>query len=59
MSSTDSDTHSNLLEKYTIKKTEDRLNNITEPHSDLTLPSIEQVWLSETRYESFTETFYY
>ena len=59
MSSTNSDTPSNLYEQYTIKKTEDLLDSITEPHPDLTLPSIEQVWLSETRYESFTETFYY
>ena len=59
MSSTNSDTPTNLFEPYTIKKTEDLLDNITEPHPDLTLPSIKQVWLSETRYESFTETFYY
>ena len=59
MSSTDSDTPSNLIEKYTIKKTEDFLDNISEPHPDLVLPSIEQVWSSETRYKSFTETFYY
>ena len=59
MSSTSSYTPSNLLERYIIKKTEELLDSITEPHPDLTLPSIEQVWLSETRYESFTETFYY
>ena len=59
MSSTDSDTPSNLFERYSIKKTEDLLDNITEPHPDLTLPSIEQVWLSETKHESYTESFYY
>ena len=59
MSSTNSDTTSKLLKKYTIKKTENVLDNITEPHTDLTLRSIEQVWLSEARYESYTETFYY
>ena len=59
MSSINSDTPSNFLKKYTIKKTEDLLTNITEPHPDLTLPSIEQVWISETRFESFTETFYH
>ena len=59
MSSTNSDTPSNLLEKHTMAETEELLDKITEPHPDLTLPSIQQVWLSETRYESFTETFYY
>ena len=59
MSSTNSDTPSNLLEKHIIAEIEELLDKITEPHPDLTLPSIEQVWLSETRYESFTETFYY
>ena len=59
MSSTNSDTPSNLLEGHIITETEEPLDKITEPHPDLTLPSIEQVWLSETRYESFTETFYY
>src|ERR1700761_139098 len=59
MSSTNSDTPSHLFERYTIKKTEDLLDSITEPHPDLTLPSIEQVWLSETRYGHFIETFYY
>ena len=59
MSSTNSDTPSKLHEKHTIAETEEHLDKITEPHTDLTLPSIEQVWLSETRYESFTETFYY
>ena len=59
MSSTNSDTPSNLLEKHIIAETEELLDKITEPHADPTLPSIEQVWFSETRYESFTETFYY
>ena len=59
MSSTHSDTLTNLFERYSIKKTEDLFDNSTEPHPDLTLPSIEQVWLLETRYESFTETVYY
>ena len=59
MSSTNSDTPSNLLEKHIIAETEELLDKITEPHPDLTLPSIEQVWLSETRYKSFTETFYH
>ena len=59
MSSTNSDTPSNLLERHTLAEIEELLDKITEPHPDLTLPSIEQVWLSETRYESFTETFYY
>ena len=58
MGSTNSETPSNLFEQYTIKKTEDLLDSITEPYPDLTLPSIEQVWLSETRYEPFIETFY-
>ena len=59
MSSTDSDTPSNLLEKHIIAEIEELLDKITEPHSDLTLPSIEQVWLSETRHEPFTKTFYF
>ena len=59
MSSTNSNTPSNILEKHIIAEIEERLDKITEPHPDLTLPSIEQVWLSETRYEPFTETFYY
>ena len=59
MSSTNSDTPTNLLETHIIKTKEDLLDSITKPYPDLTLPSIEQVWLSETRYESFTETFYY
>ena len=52
-------TPSNHLEKHIIAAIEELLAKITEPHPDLTLPSIEQVWLSETKYESFTETFYY
>ena len=59
MSSRNSETPSNLLEKQIIAEIEELLDKITEPHPDITLPSIEQVWLSETRYESFTETFYY
>ena len=59
MSSINSDTTSNLLERHIIAETEELLDKITEPHPDLTLPSIKQVWLSETRYESFTETFYH
>ena len=59
MSSTNSDTSSNLLEQHIIAEAEELLDKITEPHPDLTLPSIEQVWLAETRYESFTETFYH
>ena len=59
MSSTNSDTPSNLLENYIIAEMEDLLDKITEPHPDLTLPSIEKVWLSGTRYESSTETSYY
>ena len=59
MSSTNSDTSSNLLVNHVIAETEELLDKITEPHPDLTLPSIAQVWLAETRYESFTETFYY
>ena len=59
MSSTNTDIPSNLLEKHIIAEIEELLNKITEPYPDLTLPSIEQVWSSETRYESFTETFYY
>ena len=59
MSSTNSDTPSNLLERHIIAETEELLDKLTEPHPDLTLPSMEQVLLSETRYESFTETFYY
>ena len=59
MSSTNSNTPSNLIERYTIKKTEDLLDNITKPHPDLILPSIAQVWYSESRYEPFTETFYH
>ena len=59
MSSRNSDTPSNLLAKHIIAETEELLHKITEPHPDLTLPSIQQVWLLETIYESFTETFYY
>ena len=59
MSNTNSNTPSNLLENHIIAETEELLDKSTEPHPDITLPSIEQVWLSETRYESFTETFYY
>ena len=59
MSSTNSDTLSNFFQKYTIEKTEDLLANLTEPHPNLILPSIEQIRLSETKYESYTETFYY
>ena len=58
MSSTNSDTPPNLLEKHIIAETEELLAKITQPHPDLTLPSIEQVWWSETRNKSFTETFY-
>ena len=58
MSSTNSDTPSNLFERYTIMKTEDLLDNIIEPHPDLTLQSIKQVWLPDTRYKLSTQTFY-
>ena len=59
MSSTNSDNPSILLERYIIAETQEFLDKITEPHPDLTLPSIEKVWLLETRQESFTESFYY
>ena len=59
MSSINSDTPSILLERHIIAETEELLDKITEPYPDLTLPSIKQVWLSGTRQESFTETFYY
>ena len=59
MSSTNSDTRSNLLKSHLMAETKELLDKITEPHPDLTIPSIERVWLSETRYESFTETLYY
>ena len=59
MSSTNSDNPLILLEKKIIAETEEFLDKITEPHPDLTLPSIKQVCLSETRYESFTETLNY
>ena len=41
MSSTTSDTPANLLKRHIIAETEEPLDKITEPHPDLTLPSIE------------------
>ena len=59
MSSTDTLTHSNLLEYHSIERLEKLLDNLIEPHPDIIWNTFEQVLLAETRQEPFTETFYH
>ena len=57
MSSTNTLTHSNLLEYHSTERLEKLLDDLIEPHPDIIWNTFEQVLLAETRQEPFTETF--
>ena len=59
MSSTNTLTHSNLLEQHSTERLAKILDNLIEAHSDIIWNTFEQVLLAETRPEPFTETFYH
>ena len=59
MSSTNTLTSSNPLEYHSTERLEKLLDNLLEPHPHIIWNTFEQVLLSETRQEPFTETFYH
>ena len=59
ISSTNTLTHSKLLEYHSTERLEKLLDNLIEPHQDIIWNTFEQVLLAETRQEPFTETFYH
>ena len=59
MSSTNTLIPSNLLECHSTERLEKVLDDLIEPHPDIIWNTFEQVLLTETRQEPFTEIFYH